>query len=74
VEQANEAILTAVKGLQLGDASIEGNKITVAVTNPDKENPAILESIFRAGGRIQSVDVVGSTLEDAYLKLVREQK
>jgi hypothetical protein len=33
-----------------------------------------LDTIFRAGGHVQSVTVVGSTLEDAYLKLVRQTK
>lgn len=73
VEQASEAVLTALKKLQLRDLSIDGSTITIGVTDPDKENPAILDAIFRAGGRIQSVNVVGSTLEDAYLKLVREK-
>ena len=73
VKQVNDAILAALRKLQVGDVSAEGNKITIAVTNPDEENPAILDAIFRAGGRIQSVGVVGSTLEDTYLKLVRER-
>jgi ABC-2 type transport system ATP-binding protein len=73
VEKANDCILTALRKLQLGDVSVEGNKISIAVTNPD-ENPTILDAIFRAGGRIRSVNVVGSTLEDAYLELVREKK
>ena len=71
VEEASEAVLAAVRKL---DASVEGNKIIIGVTNPDKENPTILDAIFRAGGRIQSVNIVGSTLEDAYLELVREKK
>jgi ABC-type multidrug transport system ATPase subunit len=40
----------------------------------EKENITISDAIFRAGGHIQSVSVVGSTLEGAYLKLVREDK
>jgi ABC-2 type transport system ATP-binding protein len=73
VEQASEAVLAALKNLQLRDWSVAGDTITIGVTNPEKENPTILDAIFRAGGRIQSVIVVGSTLEDAYLKLVRER-
>ncbi len=74
LEQANEAILTALRKLQLGEVSVEGNSITVAVASPETENPAILDAIFRAGGRIQSANVVGSSLEDAYLRLVRERE
>jgi ABC-2 type transport system ATP-binding protein len=74
LEKVNEAILTAVKKLQVGALSVDGNKIAVEVSDPDKENATILEAIFQAGGRIQTVNVVGSTLEDAYLKLVRENE
>jgi ABC-2 type transport system ATP-binding protein len=74
LEQPNAAVLDALKKLDLGDVSAEGNKLTVSVADPEKENATILDAVFRAGGRIQSVNVVGSTLEDAYLKLVREKE
>ena len=74
LEQSNPAILDAVKKLGLGDVSAEGNKLTVSVADPEKHTATILDAVFRAGGRIQSVNVVGSTLEEAYLKLVRERE
>jgi ABC-2 type transport system ATP-binding protein len=74
LEQANEAALAAVKKLQLGNVAADGPKLTIEVANPEKENASILEAIFKAGGRVQSVNIVGSTLEDAYLKLVRERE
>jgi ABC-2 type transport system ATP-binding protein len=74
LEQTSDAILNAVKKLKLGDVFVDGNKLTVSAADPEKENATILDAIFRAGGRIQSVNVVGSTLEDAYLKLVREKE
>ena len=74
LEQSNDAVLAAVKKLGLGDVSAEGNKLTISTADPEKENATILDAVFRAGGRIQSVNVVGSTLEDAYLKLVRERE
>jgi len=74
LEQSNAAVLDAVKRLGLGDASAEGNKLTISLADPEKDNATILDAVFRAGGRIQSVNVVGSTLEDAYLKLVREKE
>ena len=74
LEHVTDAILAALKSLPLGNIAVDGNKLTVDVTNPEKENIAISHAIFRAGGHIQSVTVVGSTLEDAYLKLVREEK
>ena len=74
LEQTNDVILAALRKLTLRNLVIDGNKLTIDVTNPEKENVAILDTIFRAGGHIQSVTIVGSTLEDAYLKLVRQTK
>ncbi|HKW05613.1 MAG TPA: ABC transporter ATP-binding protein [Nitrososphaerales archaeon] len=74
LEQVTDAILTALKKLSIGKISVEGNKLTIDVTNPEKDNIAISDSIFQAGGHIRSIAVVGPNLEDAYLKLVREEK
>lgn len=74
LEQVNDTILTALKKLPLGNIAVDGDTLTIDVTTPEKENISISDAIFRAGGHIQSVTVVGSTLEDAYLKLVREEK
>ncbi len=74
LEQATEAVLKAIGELNLGEVSVEGNKVTVNLANPEKENSAVLDAIFHAGGRVQSVNIVGSTLEDAYLKLVRRKE
>ena len=74
LEQSNAAVLDAVEKLGLGEVSAEGNMLTISAADPEKYNATILDAVFRAGGRIQSVNVVGSTLEDAYLKLVRERE
>lgn len=71
LEQVNDPILTALKELTIGNMAIEGNKLVIDVKDPDRENPDILDAIFKAGGRVQLVSVTGSTLEEAYLKLVR---
>ena len=68
----NEAILDALKRLQVKNMVRDGNKLTVDVENPEEENPDIINAIVAAGGRIETVTVIGSSLEDAYLKLVRE--
>jgi hypothetical protein len=52
--------------------AIEGNKITFDVVEPDKENWPAVEAIVHTGGHVNTVNVLGSTLEDVYLKLVRE--
>jgi len=72
LEQVNDAILSALKKLSLGNMIRDDRKLTIEVTDPDKENPAIVRAIVNAGGNIQYVSPAGSSLEDAYLKLVRE--
>ena len=74
LEQLSDAILAALKKLPVGNVAVDGNKLTIDVAKPEKENAAMVEAIIRAGGHVQSVTVVGSSLEDAYLKLVREAK
>jgi ABC-2 type transport system ATP-binding protein len=74
LEKASDAILAALRKLPLGNMVIEDNRLTIDVTDPEKENAAIVDAIVRVGGNVQSVTVVGSTLEDAYLKLVRKAK
>lgn len=74
LEAVNESILSSLKKLPIGNLAVDGNKLMIEVTNPERENVAISDTIFRAGGHIQSINVVGSTLEDAYLKLVKEEK
>ncbi len=71
LESVNDAVLAAVK--RVGPKSVEssGNKLLVGVGDPERENPGIIEAISEAGGRIQFVTEVGSTLEDLYLKLVK---
>jgi ABC-2 type transport system ATP-binding protein len=71
VVEVNDAILAALRKLSPTDMAVDGNKLTFDVEDPEKENVAITDAIYRAGGHVQSVTVVGSTLEDAYLKLVR---
>jgi len=74
LEQINEGILSSVKKLSLGNVSRDDNKLTIELANPLKENPAIIRAIVEAGGNIQTVFVSTSSLEDAYLKLVRERE
>lgn len=71
LEQVNDVILSTLKKLLLRNLTSDGNKITFDVVDPDKENSAVVEAIVLAGGHVRTINVVGSTLEDAYLKLVR---
>jgi ABC-2 type transport system ATP-binding protein len=72
LEQVNDAVGKALRKLSLKNLTIEGNNITFDVADPERENWAVVEAVVLAGGHINTVNVVGSTLEDVYLKLVRE--
>jgi ABC-2 type transport system ATP-binding protein len=71
-QQANDAVFGALKKLPLKNLSTSGDTITFDVENPDKENSPVIEAVVLAGGHVKSINVVGSTLEDTYLKLVRK--
>ena len=72
-QQINESVLGVLKKLPLKNLSTSGDTITFDVENPDKENSPVIEAIVLSGGHVKSINVVGSTLEDTYLKLVRKQ-
>ena len=72
LERVDDAVVGAVKILGYQIAEKDNNNLVIAVNDPEKENPEILKKIQVAGGRIQFVTEVGSSLEDVYLKLVRE--
>ena len=70
-EQATDAILAGVRRLS-GNVTAEGNQLTIELKDPEKENADVIEAISKAGGHIQSATIVGASLEDVYLKLVKE--
>jgi ABC-2 type transport system ATP-binding protein len=71
--RVNDAIVGAVKKLAAGGVASTEDMITVDVKDPERENPPILRAVFEAGGEIKSATVEGSTLEEAYLSLVRKK-
>ena len=74
LESVNDAIVSAARRVGMGNVeALEGNKLMIGVDDPEKDNPDILNAIFAAGGRVQSVTEASSTLEDVYLKLVRSK-
>jgi hypothetical protein len=68
----NDKILSALKKLSLKNLTSEGNQVSFDVTDPKKENGGVVETIVLAGGHVNTVNVVGSTLEDVYVQIVRE--
>ncbi len=72
LDSVDDAVVAAVKGLGYEIAEKGGDGLVIVVNNPEKENPDLLKGIQAAGGRVQFVTEVGSSLEDVYLKLVKE--
>lgn len=72
LRQVSEEILDSLKRIEVKNMVRESNKLTFDVVNPEEENPDLVNAIVSAGGRIETVMVTSSSLEDAYLKLLRE--
>jgi ABC-2 type transport system ATP-binding protein len=71
LKQVTQAVEDALNRLHLKSALVKGNQIIFDVSNPEEENPDVVDALVSAGGRVQTVSVVSGTLEEAYLKLVR---
>jgi ABC-2 type transport system ATP-binding protein len=73
LEQGSELLANAVRD-RLGSRRVEirGNELVVEVVDPDRENPEIAEALIAAGGRIRELSQPEASLEDVYLKLMRE--
>lgn len=72
LEELNSSIMGAVKARKPRNVNVEGNTIIVEMADPDKETPTIVNAIVGAGGKIKSIKETGTSLEEAYLKLVRK--
>ena len=71
LERVDDKILAAVRALGSKKLEVNGNKLLIDVDDPEEENPDIVKAVGSAGGRVQFVTEVSSTLEDVYLNLVK---
>jgi ABC-2 type transport system ATP-binding protein len=71
LEEVTDPVRRAVEGLALRKVAWDGNRLTIDVSDPERENPAIVAAIVGAGGKVQSVSRLSATLEDVYLTHVR---
>jgi ABC-2 type transport system ATP-binding protein len=75
LESVNEKITAAVKKLNsVKNLRTVENKLVLDMDNPERDNPELVRTIVSAGGNIQYVTELKSTLEDVYLKLIREAR
>jgi ABC-2 type transport system ATP-binding protein len=73
LRQITAPILAAVKKLKPESVDVEGNTITVITADPLSENPSLVRAIVQAGGEIQFVNELKPELEEAYLRIVKEE-
>jgi ABC-2 type transport system ATP-binding protein len=71
LQHVDNLIVEAIKKIGFQVSEITDKSLVVDVSDPEKENPAILKAIETAGGQVLFITEIGSSLEDVYLKLVR---
>jgi len=71
--EIDDSIISVVRALDVVK-SMEHvtNALICEVDNPENENPIIIEAIIKAGGKVQYVTDIKRSLEDVYLKLIKE--
>ena len=74
LQQVTPAVTGAVERLGLHYVVTNGNRLVIDVRDPEMENPGITEAIVAAGGHVQFINEKHATLEEVYLKLVREEQ
>lgn len=75
LKKINQEIIDAVTGLQqVGEVSVDRPKLKllVAVDDAERVTPDVIRSIVYAGGDVLSVNLVRPSLEEAYMRLVKE--
>lgn len=72
LEEVNDKVLNAVKSRDPKSLEVRGNSLILEFDNPEKDIPNMISAIAAAGGKIKSVNETGASLEEVYLKLVRE--
>jgi len=69
----SDKVVSAVQKLGIVKAVCPSdNKLILDMDNPERDNPEVVRAIVLAGGNVQYVTELRSTLEDVYLKLIRE--
>ena len=72
--EVSEALVDALRKKVPNKIEVSDSKLIIDVSDPDKENPVIVNAISSSGGQIREVSQVVPTLEDVYLQIVKEVK
>ncbi|XES78016.1 MAG: ATP-binding cassette domain-containing protein [Candidatus Bathyarchaeia archaeon] len=75
LQMVTDEITRSVEKLNsVSNVRVVDNKLVLDMDHPEKDNPDLVRAIVAAGGDVQYVTELKSTLEDVYLKLIREAK
>jgi ABC-2 type transport system ATP-binding protein len=73
LDRVTDIVTAAVEKLSfVKNVRTMDNKLILEIDNPERDNPQVVRAIVEAGGNIQYVTELKSTLEDVYLKIIRE--
>jgi ABC-2 type transport system ATP-binding protein len=72
--QVTGDLVNSLRKLIPNKIEVSDNKLIIDVTDPDKENPIIINAIASGGGQVREVTQIVPTLEDVYLQIVKETK
>jgi ABC-2 type transport system ATP-binding protein len=73
LDKVTEGVLAAVQKLGVSRTiRTVDNKLILEIDKPEMDNPQVVKAVVLAGGNVQYVTELRSTLEDVYLKLIRE--
>ena len=73
LDSISGGVLASVRNLDgVKNVRVSDNKLVLDIDNPEQVNPSVVKAIVQAGGNVQYVTELRNTLEDIYLKLIRE--
>ncbi|MGD6853418.1 MAG: ABC transporter ATP-binding protein [Candidatus Bathyarchaeia archaeon] len=73
LKEVSDSVLATVKRIgSVKAVRTQDNKLILDMEDPELDNPEVVRAIVLAGGNVQYVTELRSTLEDVYLKLIRE--
>jgi len=73
LESVSDALLEAVRGFPFVErAQLQGNRLAVALSDPDRDRPELVQRLVESGARILEIGEEKRSLEEVYLSLVQE--
>ena len=75
LEGARPDVLGPVRGLPfVASAEWDPPRLLLQLDDPDRDLPTVVETLVRAGQRVQYITPLEHSLEDAYIKLLEEER